>query len=240
MGERTILKIENLSAGYLGKEVLHNISLEVKEGEIVTCVIGPNGAGKSTLFKAIFGLVPIKDRNTQGKIIFDGEDILASIPRENVRRGIGYLLQGGEVFTNLTVEDNLLISYKGDKRAMKERLNFVYSLFPALRNLRRRRAGLLSGGERKMLAIGLVLMSSPRLLLLDEPTAGLSYNAAKDILKAIANIKKMGISVLLIEQNIEEALAISDRVYLLRDGELVAQGSPEEIIPEIEKLFYEL
>jgi ABC-type branched-subunit amino acid transport system ATPase component len=229
-----VLKVERLFASYFKREILHGVSLEIKEKEIVS-LIGPNGAGKSTLLKAIFGIIQTK----KGKIVFNGKDITNSTPRENVKDGIGYLLQGGEIFSNLTVEDNLILSIQN--KEVSERKDFVYSLFPKLASLRKKRAGLLSGGERQMLAIGITLMSKPKLLLLDEPTASLSQDMADIISEGILKIRKESdTSILLVEQNIDRSLKISDRIYLMRQGEIIDQGSSVEMTEsqKVEKLFY--
>jgi branched-chain amino acid transport system ATP-binding protein len=235
MLKNELLKVENLFAGYFKREILHGVSLKVKEKEIVG-LIGPNGAGKSTLLKAIFGI--IKER--KGKIIFNGKDIINQKPKENVKAGISYLMQGGEIFSNLTVEENLEISSQ-NKNEIKERKEFVYLLFPQLINLRKKRAGLLSGGERQMLALGMILMSKPKLLLLDEPTASLSQDVADKISEGIIKIReKLGVSVLMVEQNIDRALKICDRIYLMKEGEIIDEGVPWEIEEnqKIKKLFF--
>jgi len=235
MLKNELLKVENLFAGYFKREILHGVSLQVKEKEIAG-LIGPNGAGKSTLLKAIFGI--IKER--KGKIIFNGKDITYSKPKENVKAGISYLMQGGEIFSNLTVEENLEISSQ-NKNEIKERKEFVYLLFPQLINLKKKRAGLLSGGERQMLAFGMILMSKPKLLLLDEPTASLSQDVADKISEGIIKIReKLGVSVLMVEQNIDRALKICDRIYLMKEGEIIDEwvsGEMEES-QKIKKLFF--
>jgi branched-chain amino acid transport system ATP-binding protein len=235
MLKNELLKVENLFAGYFKREILHGVSLQVREKEIVG-LIGPNGTGKSTLLKAIFGI--IKER--KGKIIFNGKDIINQKPKENVKAGISYLMQGGEIFSNLTVEENLEISSQ-NKYEVNERKEFVYSLFPQLANLRKKRAGLLSGGERQMLAFGMILMSKPKLLLLDEPTASLSQDVADKISEGIIKIReKLGVSVLMVEQNIDRALKICDRIYLMKEGEIIDEGVPWEMeeSQKIKKLFF--
>jgi branched-chain amino acid transport system ATP-binding protein len=235
MLKNELLKVENLFVSYSKREILHGVSLQVSEKEIVG-LIGPNGAGKSTLLKAIFGI--IKER--KGKIIFNGKDIINQKPKDNVKAGISYLMQGGEIFSNLTVEENLEISSQ-NKNEIKERKEFVYLLFPQLVNLRKKRAGLLSGGERQMLAFGMILMSKPKLLLLDEPTASLSQDVADKISEGIIKIREeLGASVLMVEQNIDRAFKICNRIYLMKEGEIIDEGVPWEMeeSQRIKKLFF--
>jgi ABC-type branched-subunit amino acid transport system ATPase component len=218
-----ILKIENLRVSYFKKEVLHDVSINIGQKEIVG-IIGPNGAGKSTLLKAVFGLIQQRSGRVEGKIILNGFNIANLEPYRKARLGIGYLVQGGEVFSNLSVEDNLVLGSRSIDYEPKKQREFIYSLFPQLFRFRKKRAGLLSGGERQMLAIGTILMSRPKLLLLDEPTASLATVAADVIVRAITEIReKFGTAVLLVEQNIDKCLALSDRVYLMRDGRVVEE-----------------
>jgi len=240
MQNKNLLEVKEIFASYFKRVILHNVSLEAKKKEIVG-IIGPNGAGKSTLLKAIFGIIQSKGGNIKGKIIFDGKDITQSKPKENVKKGIGYLLQGGEIFSNLSVEDNLsLVMQNGAKGEINKRKEYIYSIFPKLLDLKKKRAGLLSGGERQMLAIGMILMLKPKLILLDEPTASLSQDMADIIINAILKIRKEeGTSVLLVEQNIERSLKISDRIYLMRDGEIIGEGCPADLatVQKIKRLF---
>jgi len=241
MQNKNLLDIKGIFASYFKREILHNVSLEAKKKEIVG-IIGPNGAGKSTLLKAIFGIIQSKGGNVKGKIIFDGKDITQSKPKENVKTGIGYLLQGGKIFSNLSVEDNLgLVIQNGAKGGINKRKEHIYSIFPKLEEIKKKRAGLLSGGERQMLAIGMILMLKPKLILLDEPTASLSQDMADMVTNAILRIRKEeGTSILLVEQNIERSLKISDRIYLMRDGEIIGEGCPADLATgqKIKTLFY--
>ena len=235
-----ILTVGDLRAGYVKKEILHGVSLDVSDGETVG-VIGANGAGKSTLLKAIFGLVQEQGGWSDGEIIFEGDNIMGLKPSKKARAGMGYVLQGGEVFSNLSVEDNLGLAsraFRNNDRGKQPA--FIYELFPALYQFRKKRAGLLSGGQRQMLAIGLILTAKPRLLLLDEPTASLSLDAAEAVSAAIIRIKdELGVAMLLVEQNIDKCLALSDRIYLMRDGRVVDKDIPANILSEnkLEKLF---
>jgi len=232
-----ILSTENICASYYKKEILHGVSISVSEGEIVS-LIGPNGAGKSTLLKVIAGtLVP-----QTGAVRFLDEDVTNLSPHLRVRRGIGYFMQGGEIFQRLTVLENLeLGAFDLPGTLYKERLDNVFQLFPVLAKMKKRRAGLLSGGEKQSLALGIILMRRPKLLLLDEPSAGLAPSLVKEMLAQIQCINKnFSISVLLVEQNVKEAVRISDRVYVLREGRVVDEGSSEDFVYEdkLEEVFF--
>ena len=232
-----ILSVENIHASYHKKEILRDVSIQVSNKEIVT-LIGPNGAGKSTLLRVIIGnLMPQK-----GKVYFLNNDVTNLSPHLRVKKGIGYFMQGGEVFRNLSVLENLeLGGFDFSKIDYKERLDEIFGLFPILADMKSKRAGLLSGGERQALALGIVLMRRPKLLLLDEPSAGLAPSLVKSILSKINQINTdLGTTILLVEQNIGEALKISRRVYLLKNGEIVGEEKPENISQEgtLEKVFF--
>lgn len=233
----SILSTENIYASYYKKEILHGVSISVRDGEIVS-LIGPNGAGKSTLIKVIIGTLTAQD----GNVYFLNEDVTSLPPHQRVKKGIGYFMQGGEVFCNLTVLENLeLGGFDLPKSEYKEHLDEVFSLFPILDGMKSRRAGLLSGGERQALALGIVLMRHPRLLLLDEPSAGLAPSLVKEILARVQQVNMdFGTSILLVEQNIGEALKISKRVYLLKNGEIVGEEKPTNLTQEetLEKVFF--
>lgn len=239
MHNEPLLIIEDLRASYYKRPILNGVSLKVAAGEVVG-ILGPNGAGKSTLLKAIFGLIRERGGAIDGRILFDGEDIGGKEPVNITRIGVGYLLQGGEVFTNLTIQDNLILAANNLKGDFKKQEQFVYSLFPKLKALGKKRAGLLSGGERKMLALGMILMSTPKLLLLDEPTASLSIETAGAISKAISQIRQeYGPAILLVEQNVDKCLALSDRVCFMRDGQVVDELVGSLGIEEkLEQLFF--
>jgi len=232
-----ILSVENIRASYYKKEILHGVSISVSDREIVS-LIGPNGAGKSTLLKVIIGTLA----SQEGNVHFLDEDVTNLAPHLRVKKGIGYLIQGGEVFRNLTVLENLeLGGFDLPKSEYKGRLDEVFGLFPILVRMKSRRAGLLSGGERQALALGIILMRRPKLLLLDEPSAGLAPSLVKQIIAKIQRINTdFGISILLVEQNIGEALKISERVYLLKNGEIVGEEKPESLAQEerLEEVFF--
>jgi len=222
-----LLIVEDLHISYGAIEALKGISLYLDEGEIA-CVLGANGAGKSTLLQAISGLLPIN----KGKILFRN-DVLNDIPAfEIVRKGISQSPEGRKVFSTLTVEENLnLGAYTrrkniGEVAEAKER---VFSLFPLLKDRRRQLAGTLSGGEQQMLAIGRSLMSSPRVLLLDEPSLGLAPILVKQIFDIIREINHQGTSILLVEQNAHKALGIAQKGYVLENGRISISGSATEL-----------
>jgi len=232
------LVTKEIEASYGKKKVLHGVSIEVREGEIVS-IIGPNGAGKSTLLKVVFGLL----KPTRGNVYFFGRDVTGKSPRQNIAEGMSYFIQGGEVFTNLSVEENLELGcyISNENLSIEKRKKEVFELFPKLADYKNKRAGLLSGGERQMLALGMLLMRKPKLLLLDEPSAGLAPVLVKQLTERIKEIRdRLGISVLLVEQNILQALSISERVYLLRMGKVEACDTPENIMREkmVEKIFF--
>jgi len=214
-----LLQVENLNAFYGKAQVLRNVNVEVEKGEAVA-VLGPNGAGKTTLLKAICGVV-----NAEGKIYFDGIEISSLKPHERIRLGIAISPEGRRLFAEMSVEDNLLVC--GDA----EKLDFVYSIFPNLKNKRKHKAKNLSGGEQQMLAIARALMLEPKLLLLDEPSMGLAPIVVESVAEVIERVKEeLGISILLVEQNIQIAFDVSDRIYLLASGQIVREGFVEEMV----------
>lgn len=237
MNNNLILTAEKIEAGYGKKKVLFGISFSVKEGEILT-LIGPNGSGKSTILKVISGIIS----PYEGAIKFFGKDITKLPTDERINMGIGYFLQGGEVFRNLTVAENLRMGGLGlDKKTFNHNLEEIMTLFPILAKYQNLRAGLLSGGERQALALGIVLMRRPKLLLLDEPSAGLSPLLVKESIKKIKEINnKLGITILLVEQNVKEALKIATRVYLLKSGRIVGEETPENVLMlgKLDELFF--
>lgn len=221
-----LLKLENIHAGYNGREILNGLYLNVKPSEI-TCIIGPNGAGKSTVLKAIAGLLYPK----KGDIIFDCKNITIMESHKRVALGIGYFLQGGEVFRDMNVFENFEVGGANLKKSiLKERLDETLSLFPALRDKLKKRAGLLSGGEKQMLALGMIMLNRPKLILLDEPSAGLAPGLIKVVMEKIVEVNRLyGIAILLVEQKIDMALKISNRAYLIQGGRVKAKGTPENI-----------
>lgn len=227
-------EVKNLRAGYGELDILHDVSIQVFPAEIVT-VIGPNGAGKSTLMKAIFGLVKPKD----GQVILLGEDVTGERPDRLVRRGICFVPQNENVFPRLTVAENLQMGAFIRTDDIRPELEHVYEIFPPLWEKRNIRAGVLSGGQQQMVAIGRALMLKPKLLLLDEPTAGLSPLFAKMILEKVQEINAAGVPILMIEQNARAALAMSHRGYILTMGQNRLEGPAGDLLAnrEVGELF---
>ncbi len=216
-----LLELKNLSAGYNETKIIHDISLFINEGEIVA-LMGPNGAGKSTILKAIFGLI-----EHTGHVLYEGEKIL-STPESLVKMGVAYVPQGRRVFNNLTVEENLEIGgfSLNNKAECSRRVHHLMNLFPALHAKRIEYAGSLSGGQQQLLSIARGLMTSPKLLLLDEPTLGLSPKIVKEIFQTIKTINQdQKIAVIVVEHNLHSLLPITDRAYVLAHGQIVASDS---------------
>ena len=209
-----VLTIDDIHCGYGETEILHGVSLRVRQGEIVV-IIGPNGAGKSTAMKSVFGLVNV----TGGSVRLGDEDITALPPDRVVRRGVCYVPQTSNVFPNLSVEENLEMGGYVRTDDLRPRISEIYDIFPPLRDKRQQPAGTLSGGQRQMVAMGKALMLEPRILLLDEPTAGLSPLFRGEIFKVVKQINATGIPILMVEQNAKQALGIADHGYILVDGE---------------------
>ena len=208
------LNVEDLVAGYVrGLPVVHGVSVEVGRREIVT-LIGPNGAGKSTLLKAVAGLIATEG----GRVRLDGRDVTGLRAHEAVSAGIGYVPQTGNVFTTLTVHENLKVGAHVIRGSLNERLERAYALFAPLAARRALSARTLSGGERQMLAIARALMTDPTLLMLDEPTAGLAPLVVEDVFRQLRRLAETGIAVLMVEQNAKTALRVSDRGYVLTEG----------------------
>jgi branched-chain amino acid transport system ATP-binding protein len=217
------LEVKDVHIAYGDAPAVWDASLAVEEGEIVS-VIGPNGAGKSTLINAIAGLL----RWRRGGVIFGGVDLATVAPHQVCRQGIALVPEGRRLFTTLTVEENLeLGGYRPEARKVtEETLARVFDLFPMLKDKRHQLAGSLSGGQQQMVAIGRGLMARPRLLLLDEPSLGLAPSVVADVFAALRRIHAEGVSILLVEQNVAQALDLADRVYVLEDGRIVAEGAP--------------
>lgn len=220
-----MLKVNNLHVYYGGIHALKGVNVEVNKGEIVT-IIGSNGAGKSTLLNAVSGFLKPKD----GSIFYRDEKITTN-PNKIVKKGMCHVPEGRLVFVNLTVTDNLLLGayLRNDKKGIEEDLNKVFTLFPRLKEREKQIAGTLSGGEQQMLAMGRGLMSNPDLILLDEPSLGLAPLLVQTIFDIIIDIKKMGKTILLVEQNAYKALSIADRAYVLEQGVITMEGSASEI-----------
>jgi branched-chain amino acid transport system ATP-binding protein len=223
-----MLKVENLFAGYARVQVLKDIYIEVKGGEIV-CLVGANGAGKSTLLKVISGIVPAR----QGKITLQGKDITSQKPDHIVRLGLSHVPEGRQIFGDLTVRQNLMLGsyvHKLKKDEMEKQFEDIFHLFPILKTRFTQKAGTMSGGEQQMLAIARGLMSQPKILLLDEPSLGLAPLVVKAILDVIQGLRSSNISILLVEQNVNAALHIADRAYVIETGSITAQGRAQELM----------
>jgi branched-chain amino acid transport system ATP-binding protein len=230
-----MLDVKDLNAFYGEARALRDVHLRIEDGEIVG-VVGPNGAGKTTLVNALAGL--LADR--EGQIVFDRVD-LSRLPSHKVcDHGVAIVPEGRRVFAGMSVLDNLSVGAyrKSARTSQSERLTLVYELFPVLRGREKQRAGTLSGGEQQMLAIGRALMSEPRLLLLDEPSLGLAPVIVDTLFDALLEINEAGVSMLLVEQNVKRALAISRRAYLLSDGSVVRAGEARGMLddPEVQRV----
>jgi branched-chain amino acid transport system ATP-binding protein len=211
--------------------VLHGISLDVEPGKI-TCILGSNGSGKSTLIRSILGLTP----PNKGEITFEGESLLKLPTHKVIGRGIACIPEGRKIFPKMTVEENLRVgAYQiSDDSETRRRVGQVFELFPRLKERRGQLAGTMSGGEQAMVSIGRGLMAQPKLLIIDEPSLGLSPLYVKENFKIIRDINQMGITVLLVEQNVRQTLAISHYGYVLSQGQLVAQGTTQALAEDAE------
>ena len=209
-----MLEVRDIYGGYGGVDILNGVSLTVKPGEMVV-IIGPNGAGKSTVMKAIFGLVKVRE----GSVSFEGNEIANLMPNEVTQRSICYVPQTENVFPTLTIEENLDMGAFIRTDDYSDQIEMVYELFPVLREKRKQAAGSLSGGQRQMVAMSRALMLEPRLLLLDEPTAGLAPAIVDDMFAMIKKINDLGVSILMVEQNAKQALGMADRGYVLTTGQ---------------------
>ena len=222
-----MLAVRDLVAGYAEFQALHGVSFEVGPSEIVS-IIGSNGAGKSTTLKALMGIV--KPRGAS-EIAFEGERIDGRSPAEIVQRGLGLVPEGRNLFYGMTVEENLLVGAHVPRArgGAKARVETMFERFPLLRDLRRRLAGALSGGQQQMVAIARALMSEPRLLLMDEPSLGLSPKVTRDVFEIVRTIRAGGTAVVLVEQNAVQALELADRAYVISEGRTVIEGIAAEI-----------
>jgi branched-chain amino acid transport system ATP-binding protein len=224
-----MLKLERVNTYYGRIQALRDISLEVTEGEIVA-VIGPNGAGKTTLMNTISGLVPAQS----GQITFDGQQVASLSPERIVRLGISQVPERRQVFATMSVLDNLILGayhrYRRDgKGKVDDDLEFVFEIFPRLKDRVKQAAGTLSGGEQQMLALGRGWMSKPKLLLMDEPSLGLAPLLVKEIFRVSAELRERGTTILLVEQNARAALELADRAYVMESGKVVLEGSAAEL-----------
>ena len=232
----TLLRAEAMTAGYGKMPILHDVSLIIAPGELVA-VIGPNGAGKSTTFKVIVGFL----KPTQGRVLFDGDDITGLRPDQVLRRGLAYVPQGRIVFPQMTVLENLEMGgyTERDPVRIREALERVYALFPILAERRHQKAGTMSGGEQQMVAIGRALMTTPKLVLLDEPSLGLSPKYVSLIFEKLVEMKRAGYTLMLVEQNAAKALSVADRGYVLELGRNRFEGSGRTLLddPEVKRLY---
>ena len=221
-----MLEIKNLKTGYGKKLIIDDVSLHVDSGEIVA-LIGHNGAGKSTILKSIIGVLP----KWSGEVVFEGT-VLDSKPHQIVRQGISMIPQGSQVFDEMTVQENLEVAsfiFK-DKKLVRQRFEEVYRQFPLLQERRKQSAGKLSGGEQQMLALGMALIQRPKLLLLDEPSLGLSPSFVKQAFQMIKDLnEKYGMSILIVEQKVKEILKFSNRTYVLRLGKVALEGASDKM-----------
>ena len=208
------LSAENMLGGYGETKILNDCSISVKKGEIAV-IVGPNGAGKSTAMKAIFGMLDLR----AGNIIFDGKDISDLKPQERVKSGMGFVPQTHNVFTSMTVMENLEIGGFTNQENLSKNISEVFKLFPVLEEKQKQLVGELSGGQRQQVAVGRALMTNPKLLMLDEPTAGVSPLVVKELFEKITSIARTGIAILMVEQNARQALEIADNGFVLVQGE---------------------
>jgi len=230
-----VISVENLVAGYLpGVNILNGCSIEARQGELIG-IIGPNGAGKSTLLKAIFGQVKVRD----GRISLNGDDITGLKANKLVERGVGMVPQNNNVFPSLTIEENLQMGIYQQPKHYAERLEFVVGLFDELKKRLKQRAGSLSGGERQMVAMGRALMMNPKVLLLDEPSAGLSPVRQDEAFIRVSDINKAGVTTIMVEQNARRCLQICDRAYVLDQGVDAYTGTGRDLLndPKVISLY---
>jgi branched-chain amino acid transport system ATP-binding protein len=225
-GDEQVLELKDVNTSYDFLQILWDVSLEVNDGEFVA-LIGPNGAGKTTTLRTVAGLLTPKS----GEVLFKGKRI-GSLPAHTVSRmGISYISEGLNLFTEMSVHENLLLGAYAvnDKVKALESLEFVYHLFPRLKEREKQLAGTMSGGERKMLAIARGMMSSPELLLVDEPSLGLAPHLTHDVFRALLELRKRGVTILLVEQNVNATLEITDRAYILEHGRIAMEGPSKEM-----------
>jgi len=220
-----LLRINEIYAGYGEIEIIHGISLNVEQGEIVS-IVGPNGSGKSTLLKSIFSLVDIMG----GEINYLGSDLTATATDQMIKKGLSFVPQTDNIFPTLTVEENLELGAYVSTKKLSDRFDLIYNLFPPLIEKRKKKAGTLSGGQRQMVAFGRALVMEPKLLLLDEPTAGLAPMFIDLILEKVEEINKTGVSILMVEQNAKKALELCDYAYVLENGKVVLSGRGDDLI----------
>jgi branched-chain amino acid transport system ATP-binding protein len=231
-----LLELRDVSAAYGSIQILHGVSLHVEAGEVVS-VIGPNGAGKSTTFKVIMGFIT----HLGGDIVFNGKSLVGQRPNRVLGFGLGYVPQGRVVFGQMTVRENLQMGayLERDKAKIQQAMDYVFSLFPRLGERPRQMAGTMSGGEQQMLAMGRALMMHPRMMMLDEPSLGLSPRFVDEVFDKVGALARGGLTVMLVEQNAARALEISDRAYVLELGRNRFEGTGRELLanPEVRRMY---
>lgn len=222
-----LLKLDQVCAGYGDLQVLYNVCIHVDEGEVVS-LVGSNGAGKTTLLRIISGFVPIRS----GTVTFCGKDLMSVKPHHKAELGIAHIPQGRGILGTLTVKENLIMGAypKASRATVNEKIQESYQMFPILEERQNQLAGSLSGGEQQMLAIARALMISPKLLMLDEPSLGLAPIIVKDMFDIISRVSKQGVSILIVEQNLKQALSVADRGYVLETGKVVMYGPSDELL----------
>ena len=225
---------EKMTGGYGGADIINSCTIDVNRGEIVA-ILGPNGAGKSTAMKAMLGLLKLKT----GKVSIDGKDISKLTPQDRVKEGISFVPQSRNVFTGLSVQENLEMGAYLREERIEEIINEIYELFPILREKRSQIVGELSGGQRQQVALGRSLMTKPSVLMLDEPTAGVSPIVMDELFDHILKVKKTNVAIIMVEQNAKQALSIADRGYVLVTGENKFSGTGKELLndPEVRRSF---
>jgi branched-chain amino acid transport system ATP-binding protein len=225
---------EAMTGGYGGADILHGCTIAVEKGQIAV-IVGPNGAGKSTVMKAVFGMLKLR----QGHVTLDGEDITALSPQARVAKGMGFVPQTHNIFTSMTVEENLEMGAFIRRDDFRDTLAQVYDLFPILKQKRLQPAGELSGGQRQQVAVGRALMTQPKVLMLDEPTAGVSPIVMDELFDRIIEVARSGISILMVEQNARQALEIADKGYVLVQGANRFTDSGKALLadPEVRRSF---
>jgi branched-chain amino acid transport system ATP-binding protein len=222
-----VIEVKNVVGGYGGAPILNGVNISIEQSDIGV-IVGPNGAGKSTTLKAIFGLL----RVTGGSVVFNGEEIQNSLPDRLVPMGLSFVPQEKNVFTSLSVEENLEMGAFTRRDDISGTLEEIYAMFPVLKEKRRQAAGELSGGQRQMVAMGRALMSKPKLLMLDEPSAGLSPRYVLEIFEEIVKVNKAGVAILMVEQNARQALAFASRGFVLANGQNRFTGTGAELIAD--------
>jgi branched-chain amino acid transport system ATP-binding protein len=226
---------EAMTGGYgKGPDILHDCTIAVEKGEIAV-IVGPNGAGKSTAMKAVFGMLNIHS----GRVLLDGEDITALTPQDRVVKGMGFVPQTSNIFTSMTVEENLEMGAFIRRDDFRDTMAQVYDLFPILKDKRHQAAGELSGGQRQQVAVGRALMTKPKVLMLDEPTAGVSPIVMDELFDRIIEVSRTGIPILMVEQNARQALEIADKAYVLVQGRNAHTGTGKELLadPQVRRSF---